>query len=356
MNFPEDLTLDTGSETVVDTVEPPVSPSVVTAPQLLRWLRNCLQFDGPAAPKSLSDLKTGFAYCQLLDMLLPKGAVPLHQVDAGARHEAEYMRNWRIVTDIMHEHRLPYNVHSNMKELMRGRLPQHFDLLKFLYAYYVDFCLNDASMRARIQLYQPSVRRSRCKNSTGKMWGRSDSLPPPRRRCTQPRLHKLSTHTPLNSKVPRASALSSLSRHLDDDTRSKSRTRTRSSTSHMRRRRYTLHHVEPDSHCNKELTALRQENMRLQQQLKATAPATTMPPDVTLVRDAAAARDLRAVLKQAASGEDALSPQELLRQVVMRLWRDVPSDKGQIRHKKRAEAKLRIAVVNHESDHKTRSH
>lgn len=64
----------------------------VSRQEILRWINHNLQLQ----LTSIEELGSGAVYCQLIDCLFP-GRVPLGKVNWQARHDYEYLHNYKLL-------------------------------------------------------------------------------------------------------------------------------------------------------------------------------------------------------------------------------------------------------------------
>jgi len=68
----------------------------VSRGELLKWLNDFLSLDPPYT--KLEQVCSGSAFCQITDALYP-GKVPLHRVNFNAKHEVEFIKNFKVLQE-----------------------------------------------------------------------------------------------------------------------------------------------------------------------------------------------------------------------------------------------------------------
>jgi RP/EB family microtubule-associated protein len=104
----------------------------VSRGELLSWLNDFLKL-GYSRVEQVAD---GSAHCQVFDALFP-GKVPLHKVNFGARHEYEFVQNYKILQAVLDK--VGIEKHIEVERLIKARAQDNLEFLQWVKAVFDRF-------------------------------------------------------------------------------------------------------------------------------------------------------------------------------------------------------------------------
>jgi len=117
--------------------------------ELLSWISSFLEMDIP----KVEVLASGAHYCQLLDALYP-GSVKMSKVNFGAKHQASYVQNWKLVQVAFEKQSIQKVI--PVQRLIQARFQDNLEFLQWFYQYFT-------SSYHGSREYNPVERRKRSK-------------------------------------------------------------------------------------------------------------------------------------------------------------------------------------------------
>eukprot|EP00468_Gymnochlora_sp_CCMP2014_P011977 CAMPEP_0167764080 /NCGR_PEP_ID=MMETSP0110_2-20121227/13797_1 /TAXON_ID=629695 /ORGANISM="Gymnochlora sp., Strain CCMP2014" /LENGTH=573 /DNA_ID=CAMNT_0007651371 /DNA_START=28 /DNA_END=1749 /DNA_ORIENTATION=+ len=96
---------------------------------LLEWLNGFLDTN----IRKVEELSTGWAHCQIVDALFP-GKVKLSKVNFAAKHEYEYVKNFKVVQDIFTRNKISKPV--PVQKLVKGKYQDNFEFLQWMKSFF----------------------------------------------------------------------------------------------------------------------------------------------------------------------------------------------------------------------------
>jgi len=97
--------------------------------ELLRWLNSFLDLNYA----KIEQVCSGAAFCQILDALHPR-VVPLHRVKFDAKHEYEYIANWKVVQGAFDK--LGIDKHIYIQQLVKGKFQDNLEFSQWMKKYF----------------------------------------------------------------------------------------------------------------------------------------------------------------------------------------------------------------------------
>jgi len=97
--------------------------------ELLNWINDFLGLEYTKIEQTCS----GSAACQIIDALYP-GKVPLRKVIFNAKHEYEYINNFKILQKVFDE--LHIDKRIDIEKLVKGKSQDNLEFIQWLKAYY----------------------------------------------------------------------------------------------------------------------------------------------------------------------------------------------------------------------------
>ncbi|KAH3756715.1 microtubule-associated protein, RP/EB family [Pelomyxa schiedti] len=101
----------------------------VSRSELLGWLNDLLGLDYTKVEQTC----TGAAHCQIMDMLYP-GRVPLSKVNFNARHDYEYIQNYKILQTVFQKCGVEKII--DVSKLIKGRMQDNLEFLQWMKHYW----------------------------------------------------------------------------------------------------------------------------------------------------------------------------------------------------------------------------
>lgn len=125
----------------------------VSRTELLDWLNNTLALSLTRVEQCAS----GCVYLQALDNLFgPKSRVPMSKVKWGAKHEYEFVHNYKLLQAAFDAHEV--NKHIEVNRLVKAKYQDNLEFLQWFKA----FCDRQAALYATDVPYDPIERRKVC--------------------------------------------------------------------------------------------------------------------------------------------------------------------------------------------------
>lgn len=98
--------------------------------ELVAWVNEVLEMGGTV--QRVEEMASGALYCQLVDATRP-GCVPLKKVNFEARLEHEFIKNFKVLQDVLTHLRVPKVV--PVERLVKGRMQDNLEFLQWLCQY-----------------------------------------------------------------------------------------------------------------------------------------------------------------------------------------------------------------------------
>jgi len=92
--------------------------------ELLNWLNDLLKLDYNKVEQTC----TGAAHCQIMDAIYP--GVPLSKVNFNAKHEYEYIQNFKVLQSVFDKHKL--DKHIDVAKLVKGKYQDNLEFLQWI--------------------------------------------------------------------------------------------------------------------------------------------------------------------------------------------------------------------------------
>jgi len=92
--------------------------------ELLNWLNELLKLDYTKVEQTC----TGAAHCQIMDAIYP--GVPLSKVNFNAKHEYEYIQNFKVLQAVFDKHKL--DKHIDVAKLVKGKYQDNLEFLQWI--------------------------------------------------------------------------------------------------------------------------------------------------------------------------------------------------------------------------------
>ena len=122
----------------------------VSRTELLEWINTSLSL----SLSRVEQCASGCVYLQALDCLLgPKSRVPMSKVKWGAKHEYEYVHNYKLLQAAFDAHNIQKYIEVN--KLIKAKYQDNLEFLQWLKA----FCDRQAGVYATDVTYDPIERR-----------------------------------------------------------------------------------------------------------------------------------------------------------------------------------------------------
>jgi len=97
--------------------------------ELLNWLNELLKFDYTKVEQTAS----GVAHCQIMDALYP-GKVPLHKVNFAAKHDYEFISNFKVLQSVFDK--LGLDKHIDVPKLVKSKYQDNLEFLQWMKRYF----------------------------------------------------------------------------------------------------------------------------------------------------------------------------------------------------------------------------
>jgi len=97
--------------------------------ELLNWLNDLLKLDYTKVEQTAS----GAAHCQIMDALFP-GKVPLHRVNFAAKHDYEFIANFKILQTVFDK--LGLDKHIDVPKLVKAKYQDNLEFLQWMKRYF----------------------------------------------------------------------------------------------------------------------------------------------------------------------------------------------------------------------------
>ncbi|KAK4529825.1 hypothetical protein CCYA_CCYA02G0682 [Cyanidiococcus yangmingshanensis] len=104
----------------------------VSRGELLSWLNDFLKL----SYTKVEQVADGSAHCQVFDALFP-GKVPLHKVNFGARHEYEFVQNYKVLQAVLDK--VGIEKHIEVERLIKARAQDNLEFLQWVKAVFDRF-------------------------------------------------------------------------------------------------------------------------------------------------------------------------------------------------------------------------
>jgi len=104
----------------------------VSRGELLSWLNDFLKL----SYTKVEQVADGAAHCQVFDALFP-GKVPLHKVNFSARHEYEYVQNYKVLQAVLDK--VGIEKHIEVERLIKARAQDNLEFLQWVKAVFDRF-------------------------------------------------------------------------------------------------------------------------------------------------------------------------------------------------------------------------
>jgi len=121
--------------------------------QILDWLNSTFAVNY----SRIEECGTGAIHCQILDRMFP-GKVPMSKVNFGAKHEYEFIENFKIVQTVLDK--VNVNKTVPIPALVRAKYQDNLEFMQWLYHFYITAVGSDPD-----ENYDPVAARSRCKGA-----------------------------------------------------------------------------------------------------------------------------------------------------------------------------------------------
>jgi RP/EB family microtubule-associated protein len=97
--------------------------------ELLNWVNDLLKLDYTKVEQAC----TGAAYCQIMDALYP-GKVPLSKVNFNAKHEYEYLANFKVLQNVFDK--LGIDKTIDVTKIVKGKYQDNLEFLQWMKRYF----------------------------------------------------------------------------------------------------------------------------------------------------------------------------------------------------------------------------
>eukprot|EP00695_Tsukubamonas_globosa_P002317 TRINITY_DN3436_c0_g1_i1.p2 TRINITY_DN3436_c0_g1~~TRINITY_DN3436_c0_g1_i1.p2 ORF type:complete len:126 (+),score=50.14 TRINITY_DN3436_c0_g1_i1:108-485(+) len=101
----------------------------VSRGELLQWLNSTLDLNYTKVEQVCS----GAAFCQLMDLLYP-GKVRLSKVNFAAKHEYEYIKNFKVLQDVFDK--LDIKKAIDVNKLIKGKYQDNLEMFQWMKRYF----------------------------------------------------------------------------------------------------------------------------------------------------------------------------------------------------------------------------
>jgi len=96
--------------------------------ELLNWLNDLLKLDYNKVEQTC----TGAAHCQIMDAIYP--GVPLSKVNFNAKHEYEFINNFKVLQNVFDKHKI--DKHIDVAKLVKGKYQDNLEFLQWIKRYF----------------------------------------------------------------------------------------------------------------------------------------------------------------------------------------------------------------------------
>jgi len=97
--------------------------------ELLNWLNDLLKLDYTKVEQAC----TGAAHCQIMDAIYP-GKVPLSKVKFDAKHEYEWVNNFKVLQNVFDKQGL--DKHIDVQKLVKGKYQDNLEFFQWIKRYF----------------------------------------------------------------------------------------------------------------------------------------------------------------------------------------------------------------------------
>eukprot|EP01094_Clydonella_sp_ATCC50884_P015092 TRINITY_DN25670_c0_g1_i1.p1 TRINITY_DN25670_c0_g1~~TRINITY_DN25670_c0_g1_i1.p1 ORF type:complete len:295 (-),score=71.44 TRINITY_DN25670_c0_g1_i1:94-978(-) len=125
--------------------------------ELLRWINTFLELKYA----KIEQVCSGAACAQIVDALYPK-SVPLYRIKFDAKHEYEYIQNWKVVQSAFDK--LGIDKHINIQLMVKGKMQDNLEFAQWMKKFFdMHWNANDtypAGERRRLAMAQAAKKKS----------------------------------------------------------------------------------------------------------------------------------------------------------------------------------------------------
>lgn len=93
--------------------------------ELLKWLNDTFKI----GYNKVEEVASGAVHCQILDMLFP-GKVPLHKVNFNAKHDYDYVKNYKVLQKVFDEQGI--KKHVDVEKLIKAKYQDNLEFLQWM--------------------------------------------------------------------------------------------------------------------------------------------------------------------------------------------------------------------------------